>query len=297
MALWQTRHAAALLAGARPGLGVEEVVVSTVGDRRTDLPIAEIGGKGVFAKEVQAAVLDGRADFAVHSGKDLPSATPPGLVIAAVLERGDARDALVGATLAELGPGALVATGAPRRRAQLAWLRPDLTFADLRGNVDTRLRRAPEFGALVLGHAGLQRLGRADAVAEVLEPSVLVPQVAQGTIAIECRADDAETGELLGLLEHAPTRVGFRAERAYLDALGGDCTLPAGAHAIVTPSGTDDADGVDGAFGTVELTAVLASLDGHVLLRSTGRGEDPEALGRALAGELLDGSGGRALLL
>lgn len=283
MALWQARHAAAQLVASGWG-AVEEVVVSTVGDRRTDLPIAEIGGKGVFAKEVQAAVLDGRADFAVHSGKDLPSATPDGLVIAATLVRGDPRDALVGCRLGELGPGAVVATGAPRRRAQLAWLRPDLTFADLRGNVDSRLRRVGEFGAAVLGLAGLQRLGRADAVAEVLDPEVVVPQVAQGTIVLECRADDAEAVEALGRLDHAPTRRGFRAERAYLAALGGDCTLPAGALASV------------GDDGEVELSAVLASLDGHVLLRTRARGLDPEALGREAATALLDGAGGRALL-
>jgi hydroxymethylbilane synthase len=284
MALWQTRHVGASLVAARPDLAFAEVVVSTVGDRRTDLPIAEIGGKGVFAKEVQAAVLDGRADIAVHSGKDLPSATPPGLVVAAVVERGDPRDALVGTRLADLAPGATVATGAPRRRAQLAWLRPDLTFAELRGNVDTRLRRAGEFDALVLGLAGLQRLGRADVVVEVLDPDVMLPQVAQGTIVVECRADDQATIDALARIDHGPSRVGFRAERAYLAALGGDCTLPAGAFAEVGPD------------SAVDLRAVLASLDGHVLMRHHVTGSDPEAVGTEAATHLMDEAGGRALL-
>src|SRR4051794_13815054 len=170
LARWQTDHVAGLL-----GADVDVVVVETTGDRRTDVAIHEMGGQGVFVKEVQAAVLDGRADIAVHSAKDLPSVTMPGLTIAAVPERADPRDALVGSTLEGLGAGARVATGSVRRRAQLAWLRPDLTFVGLRGNMGTRLERAgtPEIDAVVVAYAALQRLGWADRAAEVLSPAAV----------------------------------------------------------------------------------------------------------------------------
>jgi len=172
LARTQTDLVAALL-----GDDVEPVVVQTTGDRRADVPIWEIGGQGVFVKEVQAAVLDGRADFAVHSAKDLPSRTPDGLVIAAIPERDDARDALVGSTLEGLPVGARVGTGSVRRRAQLAWYRPDLTFAGLRGNVDTRLAKAADFHAIVVATAALRRLGRGQAISEVLDPAIVLPQV------------------------------------------------------------------------------------------------------------------------
>ena len=260
------------------------MVVETTGDRRRDVPIVEIRGQGVFVKEVQAAVLDARADFAVHSAKDLPSTDAPGLVIAAVPERGDPRDALVGGRLDELPVGGRVATGSVRRRAQLAAYRPDLTFAGLRGNIETRLEKAAGFAAIVVAAAALQRLGREDAIAEVLEPSVLLPQVAQGALAVECRADAAETIELLRRIEHAPSRRAVDAERAYLAELGGGCDLPVGALARAT------------ADGELELTALLSTLDGRVVLRATQSGDDPEALGRRVARELLDRSGGNLLL-
>lgn len=243
--------------------------------------MSAIGGKGVFVKEVQAALLDGRADVAVHSGKDLPAGTPDGLVIAAVPERADPRDALIGCRLDELPAGGSVATGSARRRAQLASVRPDLTFAELRGNIDTRLASADRFDAIVLAMAGLDRLGRSDAVAEALDPSVMVPQVAQGALAVECRTEPS-TVATLSALEHAGSRRAFDAERAFLAELGGDCDLPAGAHAVT------DGD---------ELVAVgvLASLDGHQCLRHRARSRDPEQLGRAVARHLLD-NGGAALL-
>ncbi len=162
------------------GITVEAVVVDTVGDRRTDAPIWAIGGQGVFVKEVQAAVLDGRADIAVHSAKDLPSKATEGLVIAAIPPRGDPRDALVGGTLASLPAGARIGTGSVRRRVQLAWLRPDLTFAGLRGNMETRLAKASGFDAIVVAAAALQRLGRSAERSEVLDPMLVVPQVGQG---------------------------------------------------------------------------------------------------------------------
>ncbi len=279
----QTSIVAGLLAEAG-GVAPEPVVVSTTGDRQPDDPIHAMGGKGVFVKEVQAAVLDGRADIAVHSAKDLPSSTPEGLVLAAVPRRGDPRDALVGCRLAELPAGATVATGSVRRRAQLAWTRPDLAFAELRGNIATRLNKAAAFDAIVMAAAALQRLGLEPDLLEVLEPDVFVPQAGQGAIAVECRADDRAVLETLLAIEHEPSRRAVDAERAFLAELGGDCSLPAGAHATGT------------AGGGLELTGLLASLDGKVLIRDTRRGRDPETLGRAVARHLLDHRGGRKLL-
>ncbi|MDQ3574474.1 MAG: hydroxymethylbilane synthase [Actinomycetota bacterium] len=278
LALWQVRHVASLLEEE-----VEEVVVETTGDRNREVPIWEIGGRGVFVKEVQSAVLDGRADFAVHSAKDLPAGPVPGLVLAAVPERDDARDALVGVPLEDLPAGALVATGAVRRRAQLVSLRPDLTFVSLRGNVDTRLRKASQYSAAVLAAAALRRLGRIEQAAEIFDPRLMVPQVAQGALAVECREDEDGLREKLAVIEHEPSRRAVDAERSYLAELGGGCDLPVGAHAQI----------VD---GTVRMIAILASLDGRIVLRSTGEGDDPEELGRSVADEILHQSGGTWLL-
>ena len=248
------------------------------------MPIWEIGGQGVFVKEVQAAVLDGRADVAVHSAKDLPSAPTPGLVLAAVPERDDPRDALVGSGLDALPSGAVVATGSVRRRAQLAWARPDLTFAGLRGNIATRLAKAPGYDAVVVALAALRRLGRTDDVAEALDPWVMLPQVAQGALAVECRVDDVATREAVVVVDHAPSRRAVDAERAFLAELGGSCDLPVGAHAHAV--GGDD----------LELSGMLSSLDGRVMLRQAVVGPEPEALGRGLARHLLDDCGGQAVL-
>jgi hydroxymethylbilane synthase len=297
LARWQTDHVAALLRAVSPEVEVEVVVVETDGDRRQDVPIWQMGGKGVFVKEVQAAVLDGRADIAVHSAKDLPSETYPGLVIGAVPPRGDARDALVGANLDALVPGALVATGSVRRRAQLAWARPDLTFTGLRGNIDTRLGKIPAGGAVVMALAPLQRLGLFDSVAaehgvEVLEPSIMLPQVGQGALAIECRSADlgGDVGALLAVIDDGPGRLTLEAERGFLAELGGDCDLPAGAHATLT------------ANGALRVEGLIASLDGHVVLRyalTTDRSPsvtDATAAGRSVGAYLLHDAGGAALL-
>lgn len=289
LALWQTEHIGSLLA-AVSDVRVEPVIVETAGDIRQDLPIWAIGGRGVFVKEVQAAVLDGRAHFAVHSAKDLPSSVTPGLVIAAVPMRADPRDALVGASLESLPIGGLVATGSVRRRAQLASLRPDLTFTGLRGNVGTRLAKAPNFAAIVMAAAALDRLGHAEQVAELLDCTVMVPQVGQGALAVETREDDTEVLVLLQAIEHGPSRLAVDAERAYLAEIGGGCDLPVGAHARVR------------ADGSVQMYAVLASLDGRIVLRAageTGPGAGAgasEGLGRTLARRLLDESGGSWLL-
>lgn len=262
----------------------ELVVVDTKADTQLDIPIWAMGGKGVFVKEVQAAVLDGRADLAVHSAKDLPSVTHDALVLAAVPERGDARDALVGSTLDNLAPGARVATGSVRRRAQLANLRPDLTFAGLRGNMQTRLAKASQHSAIVVAAVALERLGLADAIAEHLAVSRLLPQVAQGALAVEARVRDRSILDLVAGIEHAESRRRVDAERAFLAELGGDCDLPAGAHATV------------GQAGELVLDALVASLDGHIVLRHRSSGSDPRELGAAVASHLLDRAGGRALL-
>lgn len=282
LALWQTRHVASLL-----GRELEEVVVSTVGDRELNVPIHTMGGKGVFVKEVQAALLDGRADIAVHSGKDLPARTPPELALVAVPTRADARDALIGSTWDALPTGARVATGSVRRRAQLAWHRPDLVFSELRGNIQTRLEKLASggFDAIVMAAAALDRLELAlDAEVDRLDPSIMVPQVAQGALAIECRADDTATIEALQAIQDPATRRVVDAERAFLDELGGDCDLPAGAHAVL------DRD------GTIEIVGMLSSLDGRVLIRERRRGDDPDVLGRGVARFLLDERGGTDLL-
>jgi hydroxymethylbilane synthase len=276
LAVWQAEHVAALLRAAVPGVDLDLVTMSTEGDRRTDVPLSTIGGKGVFAKEVQSAVLEGRADLAVHSAKDLPALTPDGLVIGAVPERADARDALVGRRLIDLPPDAVVATGSARRRVQLAQLRPDLRFAELRGNMATRLDKAAGFDAIVVAAAALDRLGLAERVAERLAPSLFVPQVGQGTLAVECRAGDERLATLLAAIDHAPSRRVLTCERAFLVELGGDCSLPAGAHAAIGPD------------GTLHLRGVLGGVDPGVgsqapLARGEARGDDAEALGRDLA--------------
>ncbi len=219
-------------------LDVEIVDLDTVADQRIDLPISEIGGKGAFCKEVQQLVLDGRADIAVHSAKDLQAITPPELVIGAFPRRSDPRDALVGCRLAELPIGGVVATGSQRRRVQLAELRPDLRFAELRGNIATRMARLGEFDALVIAAVALERLGLEADIVDVLEPTVMLPQVGQGALAVECRVDDQETLVGLGAVDHRPTRLVVEAERDFLIELGGDCDLPAGAHAQLRADGT-----------------------------------------------------------
>lgn len=261
----------------------ELVIVETTGDRRADVPIHEMGGTGVFVKEVEIAVLEGRADLAVHSAKDLPSTTTPGLVLAAVPERGDPRDALAGRALDALPPGGRVGTGSVRRRAQLAALRPDLTFGPLRGNIGTRLARTTTFDAVVVAAAALDRLRLEDRVAERLDPEDVVPQVGQGALAVECRLDDEATRELLARVDRPEVRDAVVAERAFLGELGGGCDLPCGA--------LGRAGG-----GGVELVGLLASLDGHTVLRARARGSDPEALGRKIARTILDDRGGRLLL-
>jgi hydroxymethylbilane synthase len=213
---------------AATGQPVELVLIETTGDVRTDVPLHTIGGQGVFVKEVQLAVLDGRADLAVHSAKDLPSTEADGLRIAAFCERRDAADALVGRGLDDLAPGATVATGSVRRRAQLAAVRSDLRFVELRGNIDTRLAKIPDDGAIVMAVAALEILGMTDRIAQRLDVATFVPAVGQGCVAVECRTDDGTTSEVLAAIDHAPTRHHVEVERAFLAELGSGCSLPVG---------------------------------------------------------------------
>ena len=285
LALWQAGHVASLLETAHPGLEVELVRVTTAGDRRPELPVWQIGGRGVFVREVQAALIAGEADAAVHSAKDLQPVDPPGLCLAAVPERGDPRDALVGAKLSELAPGATVATGSQRRQAQLAFLRPDLAFVSLRGNISTRLARVPPGGAVVVAMAALDRLGLAPAPMDVLDVGIMLPQVAQGALAIECRADDGPTCELVKQLDEPRSRLCVDAERSFLASIGGACDLPVAGHAIITPD------------GRLELEGLLAAPDGSVLVRrkATGPVGDGARLGAEVARKVLNDGGGDLL--
>lgn len=285
LALWQAQHVADLLAAVDPSTTCELVIVRTTGDRRLDVPIWEIGGKGVFVAEVRTAVLDGRADLAVHSAKDLPAVPLEGLRIGAVPPRADPRDGLVGAALADLPSGALVATGSVRRRAQLAWARPDLRFTGVRGNIATRIGVVGTDGidAVVVAAAALERLGLTGHLAETLDPSVMLPQVGQGALAVECAASaSVELAELLAGIEDSAARRCVDAERAFLAELGGDCDLPAGAYATL-PVGDD---------GPVTVEGMLASGDGHVVVRRSDDGDDPVAVGHGVARTLLELVGG-----
>jgi hydroxymethylbilane synthase len=293
LARWQARRVAELL--DRSGVASTLVVVETEGDRKLDVPLEELGGQGVFVKEVQAAVVRGEADAAVHSAKDLPAAADlvvPGLALAAFPERADARDVLVGGGLDSLPVGATVATGSARRRAQLANLRPDLTFVGLRGNLATRLARVGtgDVAAVVVAKAAIDRLGwspPAGGVLEVLDPGTMVPQVGQGALAVECRVDDSTTRHSLAAIDDPGVRPLVTAERAFLAELGGGCTLPVGAHAEWVGSGPGGP--------VIRLTGLMASGDGVVALRHSLTGGVPEDLGRAVARYLLDEAGGRAL--
>jgi hydroxymethylbilane synthase len=244
LALWQAEWVKATLEALRPGVRVSIEIIKTQGDVMRDVPLAVIGGKGVFTKELEEALLAERIDIAVHSLKDLPTTLPEGLHVAAITEREDARDALVlpegrggeGVSIRTLREGAVVGTSSLRRQAQLRFLRPDIELKDLRGNVDTRLRKldAGWYDAIILASAGLRRLGFDERISAAIDPAEMLPAVGQGALGIETRSDDPATNEIISLLEHAPTRAACTAERALLFALGGGCQVPIAAHATVS---------------------------------------------------------------
>jgi hydroxymethylbilane synthase len=277
LALAQARSVGDALGGA-----VEIVPMRTEGDRLAEARLAVVGGKGLFVREIEDALLRGEVDVAVHSLKDLPAEPPAGLVLAAFPAREDARDVLVTprpATVATLGRGARIGTSSPRRRALLLALRPDLVVEPIRGNVDTRLRKlaAGDWDGIVLAAAGLERLGLAPEHCAPLDPDVFVPAVGQGTLAVEARADDRATLARLSPIDDAATHACALAERAYLTRLGASCNTPMAAHARL-----------DG--GALTINAVVASEDGRQVLRASasGPGADAARLGRELAETLLD---------
>lgn len=276
----QSEVVGSLLAAAVPNLAVEYVFVDTKGDLDAATPLHQMGGQGVFVKEVQRAVIEGLADIAVHSAKDLPSMTADGLVIAAFGKRRTPNDALVGSTLAGLPRGATVATGSVRRRAQLMRVRPDLRFADLRGNIPTRLERVPEGGAIVMAVAALEILGLTDRIAEQLDLDTAVPMVGQGSVAVEARVDDRTTLDIVSAIDDAPSRRAIETERAFLAELGAGCSRPVAAHV--------SADGV--------LRAFMATEDGSDSVQISGSiidSEDHVLIGAAAAVECRDRLGAR----
>ncbi|HWY25287.1 MAG TPA: hydroxymethylbilane synthase [Nevskia sp.] len=289
LALWQARHVQALLERAHPGLAVELVPMTTAGDQLLDRSLASAGGKGLFVKELETAMLEGRADLAVHSMKDVPAQLPPGLCLSAFLPGEDPRDALVSNrydSLAALPPGAIVGSSSLRRQAQLRALRPDLRLSELRGNVGTRLRKLDEgqYDAILLAHAGLLRLGLDGRIRESFAVDRFIPAVAQGVIGIECRADDAATRARLAPLHDAAAAIRLAAERSLNARLGGACTVPVAGHARL--------------HGTrLRLDALVAAPDGARLVRAALEGEaaDAAAIGVRLAEQLLD-AGAREIL-
>ncbi len=289
LALWQAEHVAALLRSAHVGLNVELVPMSTKGDRIQDRSLAAIGGKGLFIKELEVALQDGRADIAVHSMKDVPGELPDDLTIAVVLARADPRDALIAAAagrLQELPQGARVGTSSLRRQAQLLAARPDLKIEALRGNVDTRLRRldSGDLDAIILACAGLIRLGWESRITARLAPADCLPAVSQGIIGIECRLGDRNTRSLLEALNDAHTRTAMDAERAFASRLGGSCQSPIAAHATLEGD-------------RLTLQGLVAEPDGSRLLRDSisGAASDAVRLGTQLA-ERVMAAGAGALL-
>lgn len=292
LALWQSEWVKARL--EETGARVRIEVFKTKGDVMRDVPLATIGGQGAFTKELEVALLDKRIDVAVHSLKDLPTLNPEGLSITATPEREDARDALVlradadsdGASISNLPAGAVVGTSSLRRIAQLKHLRPDVQVKDLRGNVDTRLRKldSGEYDAVILASAGLRRLGLGHRISAAIETDVMLPAVSQGSLGVQTRADDSETNALVSRLDHAATRAAVVAERALLRNLGGGCQVPIAAHAVVCR-------------GDLRLDGLVASLDGSRLMRDTTVVSAPEAerAGDVLAARLLEEGAGELL--
>ncbi len=288
LALLQTESVADALRASHPGLEVEIVVVRTRGDEDASTPLDRIGGQGVFVGEVEAAVGEGRADAAVHSAKDLSSAMDERLVIAAVPTRADPRDGLVGCTLADLPAGGVVGTGSARRRAQLAWLRPDLVFTDVRGNMARRVSigESEDVHAVVVAVAAMDRLGWSERLADVLDPMVMLPQAGQGALAVQCRgAGDDATRRLLAPLDDPAAHRALRAERAVLAELGGSCTVPVAAWA----------ETLTGPAGALRVHGLVASGDGRIVVKVDETGAEPEAVGAAVARALLVDGGGMSI--
>lgn len=290
LALWQADYVISCLQQHYPGLEIEKRLMTTKGDQILNAPLAKIGGKGLFTKELETAMLEGEIDLAVHSLKDMPVVVPEGLVITAITERADPGDALVSPrynSFEELPQGAKVGTSSLRRKAQLLHARPDLQIHDLRGNVNTRLRKMEEegFDAIILAAAGLKRLGFQDRIRQLLPQTLCLPAVGQGALAIETRLADTATREMLDFLNDSATRACTTAERSFLAAVEGGCQVPVGVHAVMAEP------------EQLQVEAIIASLDGKTLLRDTliGAADDAQQMGTELANKLLD-QGGREIL-
>jgi len=280
LARWQTARVIQRLKAAHPGLDCDEYVITTSGDRVLDRPLAEIGNKGLFTGELEEALLSGRVHAAVHSLKDLPVEDTPGVVLASIPEREAAYDALVsadGLTLSELSDGARVGTCSLRRSAQLLARRPDLTILPIHGNIDTRVRKVlnGEYDAIVLAQAGLTRLGMQAHISEVLSLEVMLPAAGQGALAVQCRANDSETLELLAAIHNPVTAAAVHAERAFLSSLGGGCSLPIAAFAEKNN-------------GSIILTGAVFSADGKQAIRLSAVDTEPHRLGQRLAELVLE---------
>jgi hydroxymethylbilane synthase len=292
LALWQTNWVKAVLEKHHPGIEVEIQVISTKGDRVLDISLPKLGeqGKGLFTKELEDAIFEGRVDIAVHSLKDLPTELPAGLHIGAICEREDVRDALVvrgdAQAFNDLPQGAVIGTSSLRRQAQILAARPDLVIKPVRGNVDTRLRKldSGEYDALVLAAAGLHRLGYDSRITEHLSEELVLPAVGQGALAIETRSDDESVNKIIQALEHKPTRMACHAERAFLRGLGGGCLVPIAAYASLRGE-------------SLSLSGLVASPDGSELIRGqqSGSMDDAEPIGNRLASELKAMGAGRIL--
>jgi hydroxymethylbilane synthase len=289
LARWQAEHIAGRLQAELPSIKVELRHIVTTGDKILDVPLAKIGGKGLFTKELEVAMLAGEIDLAVHSLKDVPTELPAGLFLAATTERAEARDAFVSSrygNLRQLPVGAVVGTSSLRRKAQLLRERPDLRLADLRGNLDSRLKKMDEgrFDAIILAAAGLQRLGWSDRIAELIDPTVCLPAVGQGVLAIETRAADAAVLSAVSCLNDPATRVCVAAERKFLAGVQGGCQVPVGVYGQLLE-------------GTLHLTARILSVDGLRCVEGilTGRPSEAEMVGSRLAEQLLT-AGGREIL-
>ena len=289
LALWQAEHIRTLLTQTYPDMRVTLEIIKTKGDKIQDVPLAQVGGKGLFVKEIEEALLDGRADIAVHSMKDVPTELPEDLILGIIPEREACEDCLLSLRFSrpeDLPDKATLGTSSLRRQAQLLHMRPDLNIQSLRGNLDTRLAKLTrgDFDAIVVARAGLNRLGLKAPFMHTFAPDSFLPAVAQGALGIEFRADRSDLGEVLAFMDHEPTKICVLAERAFLFRLEGGCQVPIACHAILIPSG-------------IQVTGMVADVDGRELIRRTMSGErkDGEKIALHLADVILE-EGGRRIL-
>ncbi|WP_456464598.1 hydroxymethylbilane synthase [Persephonella sp.] len=282
LALWQANHVAELLKKYYPDIQVELVKITTKGDKILDVPLAKVGGKGLFVKEIEEAMLRNEIDIAVHSLKDVPTYFPEGLGLVAITEREDPRDAFLSvkySSIDEMPEGSVLGTSSLRRKAQIMLNRKDLKIEDLRGNVDTRIRKLEEgqYDGIILAYAGLKRLGLQDRVKQIFEPDYMIPAVAQGFLGIEARLDDKETREIVSVLNHKESEIRAKAERAFLKTLEGGCQVPLAGYSEIKN-------------GRITITGFVSDLEGKRVFKDSIEGsvEQPEKIGIELANRLLD---------